>query len=117
MLCGYILTKNRSLRKEERSMTIGDLLFFLTVLIIVGALVFVPLALLRHRSRPARLVSLLVFFWIAGYLIAVLAVSLLTPQSILRPHQEHCFDDMCFSVVSASVRKTLAASPAQLTAQ
>ncbi len=97
-------------------MTIGDLLFLLTVLIFLGTVLFVLYALLKHQVRRARNVFLIALLWMAGYLIALLGVSLLTPQALLRPHQEHCFDDMCFSVVSASMRKTLGSSTAQFTA-
>lgn len=98
-------------------MTIGDLLFLLTVLIFLGTILFVPYALLRHQIRRTRNVSLVALLWMAGYLIALLGVSLLTPQAVLRPHQEHCFDDMCFSVVSAATSKTLGSPPVQYTAQ
>lgn len=98
-------------------MTIGDLLFLLTVLIFLGTILFVPYTLLRHQMRRARNVSLVALLWMVGYLIALLGVSLFTPQAVLRPHQEHCFDDMCFSVVSAATRKTLGSPPAQYTAQ
>ena len=96
-------------------MTIGDLLFFLTVLIFLGTILFVPFALLKRQVRRARKVSLIALLWMAGYLIALLGASLLTPQTVLLAHQEHCFDDMCFSVVSASTRETLGNSPSQLT--
>lgn len=98
-------------------MTVGNLLFLLTVLIFLGAMLFVLYALLKHQVHRARNVSLIALLWIAGYLIALLGVSLLTPQVILHPHQEHCFDDMCFSVVSASTRKTLGSPPSQFTTQ
>jgi hypothetical protein len=98
-------------------MTIGDLLFLFTVLVFLATILFVPYALLRRQFRRARNVSLVALLWITGYLIALLGVSLLTPQAILRPHQEHCFDDMCFSVVSAVTRKALGSPPAQYTAQ
>lgn len=98
-------------------MTIGDLLFLLTVLIFVGAILFVLYTLLKHQIRHARAVSLLALLWIVCYLIAVLGVSLFTPQRILRPREEHCFDDMCFSVVSASTRKTLGSFSSRITAQ
>jgi hypothetical protein len=98
-------------------MTVGDLLFLLTVLIFLGTMLFVLFALLTRQVRRARKISLTALLWMAGYLIALLGVSLLTPQTVLRPHQEHCFDDMCFSVVSASTRKTLGSSPSQFTTQ
>ncbi|HZR43860.1 MAG TPA: DUF4352 domain-containing protein [Ktedonobacteraceae bacterium] len=98
-------------------MTVGDLLFLLTVLIFLGSVFFVLYALLKHQVHLARNVSLIALLWIAGYLIAVLGVSLFTPQAVLRPHQEHCFDDMCFSVVSAVTRKTLGSPPSQFTTQ
>jgi hypothetical protein len=98
-------------------MTIGDLLFLLTVLIFLGTIFFVPYTLLMHQVRRARNITLIALLWIAGYLIALLGVSLLTPQAVFRPHQEHCFDDMCFSIVSASTSKTLSNSSPPFTAQ
>ena len=115
MHSGYSLTKDWFVPSKGESMTIGDLLFFLTVLIFLGTILFVPFALLKRQVRRARKVSLIALLWMAGYLIALLGASLLTPQTVLPAHQEHCFDDMCFSVVSASTRETLGNSPSQLT--
>jgi hypothetical protein len=50
------------------------------------------------------------------YAAALLFVSLTSSQIILGPGQEHCFDEMCFSVKGVTTTPTLGTTPHQITA-
>lgn len=94
-------------------MTLGELLFLISIFgIFVLAIVFF-IALLRRNQRQARNSLLGILGWLAAYAAVLLGASLLTPQTVLALHQEHCFDEMCFSVTQVATAKTIGNAPRQ----
>jgi hypothetical protein len=80
--------------------SISDLLFLLLILLTLIALVAVVVALVRARWRTAgRWAAVTAGVW-AVYLLAGLAVAVLTPQTVLGQGEERCFDEMCFRVTA-----------------
>ena len=85
----------------------GTLLFFLTILLIVAALLVSLVSLIRRRMGTVRKVVLVLLFWLGAYAIALVAVSLTSQSQTLTQGQEHCFDEMCYSAKGSSQAKTL----------
>jgi hypothetical protein len=79
-------------------MSISDLFFLVMVLGTVFGVAWMAIALLRGRFAAAGRWALgCGAVWLV-YLGAGFAVALGTPQRVLGPGQERCFDDMCFGV-------------------
>jgi len=80
----------------------GNLAFLLTLLVIPAALITALVMLVRRRWRLALLAGSFLLGWLGLYAAALLGVSLLSRPAALEPGQEHCFGEMCFSVLNAS---------------
>jgi hypothetical protein len=80
-------------------MTIFDLLLILLVLATVAGIVAAMAALLfRRRTLAAQSLVAIVAVWLL-YLGIGTAVALMTPQHIMSPGEDRCFDEMCFAVM------------------
>ncbi len=86
---------------------LGTLAFLITALALVLALAFVAVSLVRKRIATATKAAGLVLAWLAVYVGILIAVSLTSPEPILDRGQEHCFDEMCFSVQGVAETPTL----------
>src|SRR5579862_6132201 len=88
--------------KEKRpgtiSMTIGELLFLVSIFGVLVLVTISIIALVRRNRRLARNLSVGILLWVCLYTTVLMGASLLTPQRVLALRQEHCFDEMCFSV-------------------
>lgn len=96
---------------------IGTLLFLATALGVLAALIYALSALVRGQRRRAGLTLIGTLAWLCVYLLLMVVVSLLTPQTVLPQSQERCFDEMCFSVTSVMRESTVGAGTTQATAQ
>jgi hypothetical protein len=96
--------------------TIGLLLFFITVVGILGAVAYIIYALVTGKRRRAGLTAVMSALWLIAYVLCMIVVSALTPQRILDPSQERCFDEMCFSVSHVATTDALGSGPTQQTA-
>jgi len=96
---------------------LGTLTLLLTILILVVALLAAVVILVSGHARFALRISQGVLAWIAAYALLLVVVSLTSPRQILEPGQEHCFDEMCFSVQGVSTTRTLGSDGQQVTAQ
>ncbi len=86
---------------------LGSLAFLASlVLLPIGCIALVVTLVTRRRKAAAR-IGLGVAAWIGIYAAALLLVSLTTPQRELAMGEEHCFDEMCFSVQNVATSKTL----------
>lgn len=85
----------------------GDLIFLATGLMIVVSVVVLAIALATRHWQFVRRVSLVGVTWLLIYAVALLVVSWVTPQQTLAMGQEHCFDDMCFSVTQARIANSV----------
>ena len=83
-------------------MSLFDLLFILSSLIVVVAFVRACYLVLRKQVSAAKHTVARLAIFIAIYTVTLVAVSLVTPQKKLRLGDVRCFDDWCISVVSAS---------------
>jgi hypothetical protein len=76
-----------------------DLLLIACVLTTIVALVVILIMWVHGRDKRAwRIAQVLGLSWLV-YLGIVTLVAASTPQRILKPGEELCFDEMCFSVV------------------
>jgi hypothetical protein len=96
---------------------IGLLLFLIIVVGLLGAVAFIIYALVTGKRRQAGLTAVISTLWLIAYVLCMIVVSVLTPQSILDQSQERCFDEMCFSVSHVATTETLGSGPNQQTAQ
>jgi hypothetical protein len=90
-------------------MVLESLYFLATVLVLLSATLALIATCLRRKWRLACSILLVLLIWLGVYLVMLLSVSLLTPQTVLAQRQERCFDEMCFSVTQVTARKTLSA--------
>jgi Domain of unknown function (DUF4352) len=95
----------------------GTLLFLLTILGTLAAIILMVVALAKRNSRLASRLILVGFAWLGVYVLLTVLVSWLTPQAVLSRTQERCFDEMCFSVTQVSMAHTVGAGSQQQTAQ
>lgn len=97
-------------------MTLSDLLFLVTVFCLLIFLIILIIALLRRKKRMARNTLFGMLIWLCVYTALLIGVSVLTPQRVLALHQEHCFDEMCFSVTQVATTKIVGNAPHRLSA-
>jgi hypothetical protein len=83
-------------------MTPSDLLFIVSFLITVGAVIRAGYFLLRKRAAASKQTATRLAVFIAIYAVTLVMVSLVTPQKKLRAGDARCFDEWCITVVSAS---------------
>jgi Domain of unknown function (DUF4352) len=97
--------------------TIGTLLFLGTIFGVSGCLVYIIYTVLTHRARQTFACLLGLGIWLGIYTLIMIVVSLATPQTVLVRGQEHCFDEMCFSVRGVMTTRTVGTGTHKLTAQ
>ena len=83
-------------------MTPSDLLFILSFLITVVAILRAGYRLLRQRVAAAKQTATRLAVFIAMYAVTLVVVSLATPQQRLRVGDLRCFDEWCITVVNTS---------------
>jgi hypothetical protein len=96
---------------------LGTLVFLATVAGAIGMVITLIYAVIARRRRLIRAVLIGSVIWIATYSVVLMGASLLTSQRVLEPHQERCFDEMCFSALQATTQTTLGAGAKAQTAQ
>jgi hypothetical protein len=96
---------------------LGTLLFLLSVAGAVGVVMALLYSALTRRRRLLRVLLISAAIWLAGYSVLLVGAALLTPQRVLEPLQERCFDEMCFSVLEATTQPTVGAGEQTQTAQ
>jgi len=97
--------------------TVGTLLFLGTILGVLGCLVYMIYTLVTHRVRRTLVCLLGLGVWLGIYTLIMIAVSLATPQTVLVKGQEHCFDEMCFSVTDVMTMRTVGTGTQRQAAQ
>ena len=91
---------------------IGTLLFFLTIMMLVVALFVGLVSWMRRRMGTVRKVVIVVLAWLGAYGVTLLTVSATSRAPVLARGQEHCFDEMCYSIKGSTEAKTLGTNPA-----
>jgi len=94
----------------------GTLAFLGTLLGLIAAGIGLIFSLARLRFKTAGWIGLGVLAWLGIYAAILLAVSFSSAQRVLGKGQEHCFDEMCFSMTAVSTAKTLGSGEGQVTA-
>jgi hypothetical protein len=79
-------------------MTLGDLYFILTFFVVLFGVISIVILLIRRNTIVTVWLGSALFGWLALYIIVLFLVSLVSPQTVLAIGQEHCFDEMRFSV-------------------
>jgi len=95
----------------------GTLAFLITFFALVAALILVLFNLARRRPRTAWKIGRVMLAWTGVYAILLLGVSLSSRAPVLEQGQEHCFDEMCFSVQEIITAPALGTGEAQVNAQ
>jgi hypothetical protein len=86
---------------------IGTLLFIGTIFGLLGSFVYMIITLFNHRVRRTFACLLGCVVWLGIYTLIMMTISFTTPQMVLARGQEHCFDEMCFSVQDATTTRIL----------
>jgi hypothetical protein len=86
---------------------LGTLLFLASVVGALGVVIALLYGALTRQGRLIRVVLISAAVWLAVYSAMLIGASLLTPQRVLEPRQERCFDEMCFSVLQATTQPTV----------
>ena len=84
-----------------------DLLFLLTVLVVLLGLAALVVSLVARRRRVARALALALAAWLLVYALALVGASLLSPARLLAAGERRCYDDWCIAVQSASARERI----------
>lgn len=82
-------------------MTIYDLVFLVSFLIVAGTVLRLAYLAARKRWPTARRLSQRLAAFIAVYFAALLACSAFQPAKTVALHEPQCFDDFCIAVDSA----------------
>ena len=85
----------------------GTLLFILTFLMLLSTSLMGLISLIRKRFGAFRKIGILMLAWLAVYGIVLLVFSMTSQSQVISRGQEHCFDEMCYSVKSTSWVNTL----------
>lgn len=94
----------------------GSLALLASLVVLPVGFIALIVTLAARRRKAAARIGLGLAGWIGVYTTALLLVSFTTPQRVLAMGEEHCFDEMCFSVQNVVPSKTLGAGSQQLTA-
>jgi len=97
-------------------MTIGDLLFLLTVMLTIGALASLGFAAVRRRFARVRRILAVLSRYLGIYALVLIGVSLVSPQRVIPPQEKQCFDEWCVAVASLLQTTTLGTAPTVATA-
>jgi hypothetical protein len=94
-----------------------SLIFILACLGVLVGMVSIVTAIIWRKWKSVLKISLLLGLGLICYFAIMLIVSLTSPQNTLALNQEHCFDEICFSVVGVDKVKTITGSSSPATAQ
>jgi len=94
----------------------GTLAFIGAFFGLVGLAIAAIVALLTRHFRAAGRIGLLMLAGAGVYLAVLLLASFTSRPPLLEIGEEHCFDEMCFSVQTVTTAKTLGVEPNQVTA-
>jgi hypothetical protein len=94
-------------------MTLPDLFFLFSVLFILIAVASLLVALIARKPGLAKRIALGLAAYVVLYALALVTVSLSSPQQVLGMHQDRCFDDWCIAVVGVTEQPAIGASRAQ----
>jgi hypothetical protein len=94
-------------------MTISDLIFLFSVLLILLALASLLVALLARKARLARLIGMGIGAYLVLYALTLVIVSLASPQQVLGINEDRCFDDWCIAALDVKEQPAIGATRAQ----
>jgi hypothetical protein len=94
-------------------MSLPDLIFLFSVLLLLLALLILLAALIARKTALARRVALGAAAYVILYALALVTVSLASPQQVLGMNQDRCFDDWCIAAVGVKEQPTIGATRAQ----
>ena len=94
----------------------GTLAFIGAFFGLVGLAITMIAALLTRHFRTAWRIGWMMLAWAGVYIAVLLLASFTSRPRLLDFGQEHCFDEMCFSVQSVTTTKTLGTGSNQITA-
>ena len=84
-------------------MTIGDLVFLVSVLFVVTLCLRVAISVMRRRWKTAGRLGRLLAWFAAIYALVLISVGLLMPRRVYAPGARRCFDDWCVTAMGAEL--------------
>jgi hypothetical protein len=94
-------------------MTLPDLFFLFSVLLLLLALVSLLAVLVARKPALARCIALGASAYVILYALALVTVSLASPQQVLGMNQDRCFDEWCIAAASVQEQPAIGATHAQ----
>ena len=94
-------------------MTLSDLFFVASVLLVVILAGRSAVSAIRGRMDRARRLARWLGLFVASYAVLLIAVALALPRSFHEPGERRCFDDWCIVAVSAKAVDNPAEVPCQ----
>lgn len=94
-------------------MTLFDLFFLASVLLVMVLCVRIAVSALRRRWESARRSGRLLGCYVACYAATLICVALVLPRRFYAPGERRCFDDWCVAAIEAKSSEGLAGAPCQ----
>jgi hypothetical protein len=94
-------------------MSLPDLFFLFSVLLILISFAALLIALIARKTRLAGRIALGIAAYLVFYALALVTVSLASPQQVLGRNVDRCFDDWCIAAVDVKEQPAIGATRAQ----
>jgi hypothetical protein len=92
-------------------MTLSDLFFLVSVLLVFGTAAAIAVSAIRRRWKTAGRLCLFLGLFMALYAAVLVCVALALPRRFYAPGERRCFDDWCAAAVGIEPAKDPAESP------
>jgi hypothetical protein len=92
-------------------MTLSDLFFLASVVLVLILSVRIAVSAVRGRFDKARRWTFMLACFVACYSVALISAALLLPRRFYAPGERRCYDDWCVTALSAAVADTSTGEP------
>src|ERR1022692_42103 len=82
-------------------MTLSDLIFLASVVLVLVLSVRIAVSALRGRWDKTRRLTRMLGWFVAGYAVALILAALLVPRHFYATGERRCFDDWCVTALGA----------------
>lgn len=94
-------------------MTLADLFFLASVLLVPILSIRIAISALRGRWDKTRRPAWMLGWFVAGYAVVLISVALVLPRRFYAAGERRCFDDWCVAALDAKVADTASDVPCQ----
>jgi hypothetical protein len=92
-------------------MTLSDLFFLASVLLVVTLCIRIAVSALRRRPETAIRLGRLLGWFVVFYAVILISVALVLPRRLYAPGERRCFDDWCVAAIEAKPADGSAGAP------